>query len=592
MQSITAIFAGDSGDGVQTFGNYFTDNVAISSYDLKTLPDFPAEIRAPAGTLNGVSGFQIQWGGGQILTAGEKADIMVAFNAAAFKKYAQQLKPDGILVYDPDGFDNKNCKLAQFDLAELEQFHGQKVSISMSKLTSEGLQEFELNPKEKNQNKNLFALGFLSFAIDSDMSVPREIIERRFAKNKQKLAAAIRAFEIGFHYGETTEFGISPLKLNEKAVFEAGKYRNIQGNQGIALALICASYVFDKKVMYSGYPITPASDILHELSKFKTKNLYVMQAEDEIAAAGIALGASFGGAIGVTASSGPGIDLKQETISLAHSAELPLVIIDVQRAGPSTGMPTKIEQSDFETAMYGRHGECPVPILAIKSPSLAYQTTLEAIAIALEFQTPVFLMSDVSIANSSEPWQIPTIEKKSIAVHHASNRNEYFVKQQPIMGAEGKQFILGGLEKDYETGKISYDAKNHQKMTKVRQAKIDAISSKIPQLQLEQESAPTGTLIVSWGSTYGAVQSAFLKIKEEYPSKKIGHLHLEWLNPLPSNFESIVSGYDQMIVAELNMGQVAQYLKTKTTKPIHKITKVEGLPFFTDELKEKILEII
>lgn len=595
QNSIVATFAGDSGDGVQLLGTLFSDNIALQNYQLNTFPDYPAEIRAPAGTVHGVSGFKIQWGGDNVLTPGDASDILVAFNAAAFKKYRSNLKPNGILVYDPEGFDSKNCKLAQFDLQELENLDFRKFEIPISKMTLEGLKDFEISIKEKNQNKNIFALGFLLFSIENQLEITKNLLSEKFKQLKSGLEAMQTCLNLGYHFAETIEFSISKSSTLSQSKKAKGTYRNIQGNTAVALALMSAPEVFGRKLLFGGYPITPASDILHELARYPIENLTVVQAEDEIAAIATALGASYGGAIGVTASSGPGLDLKQETISLAHSAELPLLIIDVQRAGPSTGMPTKVEQSDLELTYYGRHGECPVPILAIKSPATAFQSILDAIEIMIKFQTPLFVLSDVSIANGAEPWLIPTITPRTIEVETQGNafeRNENLVKPWISPGTEESMFVLGGLEKGFEDGGISYDAKNHEKMTHTRQQKVENIAQNIPQFELENYSAPKGTLILSWGSTFGAVKAAILALQDENPSLELAHGHLEWIRPFPKGLENIIKKYDNIIVAELNMGQLSQIIRSEFCVKTYQINKIQGTPFLVSELKDEIIKCI
>lgn len=595
QNSIVATFAGDSGDGVQLLGTLFSDNIALQNYQLNTFPDYPAEIRAPAGTVHGVSGFKIQWGGDNVLTPGDSSDILVAFNAAAFKKYRSSLKSNGILIYDPEGFDSKNCKLAQFDLNELEHVDFRKFEIPISKMTTEGLKDFDLSIKDKNQNKNIFALGFLLFSIENQLKITKDLLAEKFKHLNHGLLAMQTCLNLGYHFAETIEFSISKSNTLEQSKKEKGTYRNIQGNTAIALALMSAPEIFGRKLLFGGYPITPASDILHELARYPIENLTVVQSEDEIAAIATALGASYGGAIGVTASSGPGLDLKQETISLAHSAELPLLIIDVQRAGPSTGMPTKVEQSDLELTYFGRHGECPVPILAIKSPAKAYKSILDAIEIMIQFQTPLFVLSDVSIANGAEPWQIPTFETRKISVQSHGNafaRNENLVKPWISPGTEENMFVLGGLEKGYEDGGISYDAKNHEKMTQTRQQKVENIANYIPSFQLEDYSAPKGTLILSWGSTFGAVKSAILELQEENQALNIAHGHLEWIRPFPKGMADIIKKYDQIIIPELNMGQLAQIIRSEFCVQTIQINKIQGTPFLVSELKEQIKKCI
>lgn len=582
MNKYVITIAGDSGDGVQLLGNAFSDNVALENLDLNTLPDFPAEIRAPAGTVHGVSGFQIQYGSEKIITAGNKSDVFIAFNAAALKKYFQTLKPTGTLIYDPSGFDAKNCKLAGFDVSQLEAIPNKKIEVSFSNMTKEALAGFPIEDKLKDKNKNIFALGMLAFALDSTLEKTREILKHKFKETIFDMMEIV--LKKGYHYAETIEFSLE--KLEDKAHFKSGYYRNITGNNAIALAILSAPKVFQRHVLFGGYPITPASDILHALAKYNLKEIVVKQAEDEIAAAGMALGAAFAGHIGITASSGPGIDLKQEVIGLAHMAEIPMLVIDIQRAGPSTGLPTKVEQSDLNIALKGRHGDCPVPVLAIKNPSSAYENTLKAIEIMIQFQTPIFLLSDALIANGSELWEIPDVVSRNIEVYENpapySRSETTFARPWSALGIPGVNYIAGGLEKDFENGTISYEGDNHQKMVETRLNKILKIADFIPECTLEEKSSLNGTLILSWGSTYGAVKEAFLQLS--HTSNHLAHLHLDWIFPFPKNFLSLIDQYDQIIVPELNHGQFADYLAAYYHKPIHKINKLKGTPFFEEEL--------
>jgi 2-oxoglutarate/2-oxoacid ferredoxin oxidoreductase subunit alpha len=594
MRKLTITIAGDSGDGIQLLGNAYTDNVAIKNFNFKTLPDFPAEIRAPAGTTHGVSGFQIQYGYDDINTAGYFSDIFIAFNVAGLKKYLKSINPSGIIIYDPSGFDAKNYKLAGFTEGEFNQLPIKKLEVEFSKMTKEALVGFEISDKEKDHNKNIFALGFLDFAIHSNIEKTKAIISEKFKKSKLK-DSMLEVLNKGYHYAETIEFSLD-LSAEKSAINKESKkenQRNITGNKAIALAILAAPKVFNRNVLFAGYPITPASDILHELAKYKLEELVVRQAEDELAAASMALGASFGGSIGITASSGPGIDLKQEVIGLAHMAEIPLLIINIQRAGPSTGMPTKLEQSDLNLALYGRHGDCPIPVLAIKSPSTAFGTTLKAIEIMIKYQTPVFLLSDALIANGSELWEIPKLASMDLIEtinQMPFSRNEDMVRPWTPLGMEGVNYIAGGLEKDAQTGGISYEGDNHQAMTDIRRQKIENISKDISLSYLEQGSSQCGTLIISWGSTYGSVKEAFNLIKEK--GLEIAHIHLEWIQPLPANFIELINQYDQLIIPEINSGQLASYLAQFTSIPIKKINQIKGAPFYEVQLAEEIIKFL
>lgn len=590
MNKFVVTLAGDSGDGIQLLGNTFSDNVALENLDLNTLADFPAEIRAPAGTVGGVSGFQIQYGGEKINTAGNKSDVFIAFNAAALKKYFKTLKPTGVLIYDSAGFDAKNCKLAGFDLAELEAIPNKKFEVAFSSMCKVALKDFAIEDKAKDKNKNIFALGFLAFALESSLDKTLDLLKNKFKGSQLDMMEVV--LKKGYHYAETIEFSLE--KLDDIAHFKEGFYRNINGNSAIALALLSAPKIFGRNVFFGGYPITPASDILHELAKTNVKEVIVRQAEDEIAAAGMALGAAYAGNIGVTASSGPGIDLKQETIGLAHMAEIPLLIIDVQRAGPSTGLPTKVEQSDLSMVLKGRHGDCPVPVVAIRNPSNAYETTLQAIEMMIRFQTPIFLLSDALIANGSELWEIPNLDSRKFDLYKSDlpfNRSDdTLVRPWTDIGQANINYIAGGLEKDFITGNISYEGENHQKMVETRYEKIMNLSKCLPDCILENNSSNKGTLILSWGSTYGAVREAFQIINNS--SADTAHLHLDWIFPFPQNFLSLIQNYDSIIVPELNHGQFADYLAAYYKKPIYKINKIKGTPFFEEELTKEITDIL
>lgn len=588
MSRLVASFAGDSGDGVQLLGNAFSDYIANLSFEYNTLPDFPAEIRAPAGKIYGVSGFQIQWGDESIQTAGGQCDILVAFNAAGFKKYKNNLKSNGLLVYDPSGFDSKNCKLAEFEIGDLENFSTQKLAVEFSNLTKNGLVDTELSEKEKDKNKNIFALGFLIFGIGGQLDAAKKLLDSKFKTDLQKLNYIQRSLSTGYHFAETIEFSFHTSEVQNKVV-PSGTYRNITGNNAIVLALASAPKIFKRNLFFGGYPITPASEILHELSNFHCKEITVRQAEDEIASVAMAIGASYGGSIGVTASSGPGIDLKQETIGLAHIAELPLLIIDIQRAGPSTGMPTKVEQSDLDLVLKGRHGDSPVPVVSISSPSTAYQTTLNAIEIMIKYQTPVYLLSDAAIANGSEIWKLPEINEVRIDNHGEKKveRNELMVTPWIATGEENKMFILGGLERDEHNGMISYEGKNHQNMTEIRAKKIANISNHISPLKLEKP-INSDILVISWGSTLGAINEA-IDIVSKSNGIDIAHVHLEWIFPLPSNFANLISSFKKIIIPELNNGQLANYISQFTSLPIIRINKVQGTPFFGEELSKELL---
>jgi 2-oxoglutarate/2-oxoacid ferredoxin oxidoreductase subunit alpha len=593
MSNIVIAIAGDSGDGVQLFGNSLTDQVALKNLDFRTLPDFPAEIRAPAGTVHGVSGYQIQFGPSEVFTAGQYADVLIAFNVAGFKKNYSFLKPSGILLYDPAGFDSKNYKLAQVEPELFEAFKQEKLAVEFTKLTTQSLENTSLSSKEKDKNKNIFALGLVTFALGNPLEKTLESFIAPFPSKTKEIFQEV--FRSGYYYGETIEFSLLKYSTNtEKKIPSILPQKNITGNKALANAILALPRIFCRDVVFAGYPITPASDILHELAKYDLEEVKAYQSEDEIAAVSIALGASFGGAIGITASSGPGIDLKQEAIGLGYMAEMPLLIIDIQRAGPSTGMPTKIEQSDLALAIHGRHGDAILPVVAIATPATAFDTLVDAVDKMIAFQTPVFLLSDAMIANGSQLWTIPAILSK-IKLDNAENlapykRNALGVRPWTALGQEGVSYMAGGLEKDYTSGGISYDGENHQKMTHTRYAKLENMRKFLKPLALEAGSKSNGVLVISWGSTYGASREAVLALLDE--GKSLAHLHLEWIVPLPENFEEIILPFDKIIIPELNQGQLADYLASKTNKKIERINKVQGLPFYKEELMASLTTFI
>lgn len=559
-KSLIITFAGDSGDGVQLLGNLFADNVAQMYYDINTLPEFPAEIRAPANTLDGVSSIKIKWGNDRIYTSGDKTDILVAFNAVSFFKYSHLLKNESVVIYDQQGFEKRHFK--SFSKEDFDSISNTKIGVDFTKNTLLALDDKDLDAKSKSINKNIYALGLVLFGIDGNIEQAKKMITKRFGKKPEVLDCQNICLKAGYNYGEITEFRLP--SFNKQSNLRKGKYLNLTGNQGVANAIIHSSYVFGKDVFFGGYPITPASDIIHLLSKKRYENLTVVQAEDEIAAIGYAMGASFGGSIGVCASSGPGISLKQEAISLAHISETPVLIIDVQRAGPSTGMPTKIEQSDLNMALYGRHGDCPVPVISISSPSDAYHQTLDAIRIMLLHKTPVILLSDAQIAIGSELMPVPTIEK-----------------QTTINTFSDKPFVVGGLEKDKESKAVSYDGDNHEEMMRYRKDKIVAVSSSISFSAITGRSS-NKKLIISWGSTYNVIRE-FTNDNEGF-----SHLNLSWISPLPKGFEKTISVFDEIYVVEMNSGQLYNYLKTETNQSYISITKQKGVPFYSHEIKNLI----
>jgi 2-oxoglutarate ferredoxin oxidoreductase subunit alpha len=585
---ISILFAGDSGDGIQLLGNLFGTSVAMSHFYLNTYPEFPAEIRAPIGTLDGISSFKISIATQENYTIADELDLFVCLNLASFHKYRHKLQANTHILYDPNGFDNKNQKLSGIDLSEFERCTQPKTAIQAFDLlkNSEILNQKNIDIKERGLNKNFLFLGFLLQSLNLEHVHIQNMLEKALAQNKKFTQTSLDAFQIGINLAEHVEFSLS-IKTQGKSLLE-GIYRNINGNTAISLAIMSIPEVFGHKVVFSGYPITPASDIMHELIAKNVEGVQAHQAEDEIAAAGIALGAGFAGEVGITASSGPGISLKQEMINLAVMAELPLMILNIMRAGPSTGMPTKTEQSDLNLALFGRHGESPLPIMAIESPVSAYDQILDATKIMLEFQTPIIILSDTTIANSSSPWKIPDIQKRTYSIEKGNSmkRNENYVKPWVEVGNPNGIQILGGLEKDFYTGKISYDPENHQLMTRVRADKINAIAKQIPPQKISFSSQKTATLLLTWGSN----SSVCHKLQEELEAqgKYVDLMVLQWIQPLATDTLTRLATYDKIYLVELNSGQLFRYLKSFGDFPITPILKNTGEPFFMQELKDKI----
>ena len=600
LQKATVLFAGDSGDGIQFTGNQFTNTIASDGNDLRTFPDFPAEIRAPQGTVSGVSGFQIQFASQKISSPGDRCDVLVAFNAASFKKHISKLKKGGILIVNSAGFDARNLKLAKYgndenplDSKVLQEYEVHQINIS--KLTLEALKDTTLSPKQKSRSKNMFVLGFILWIYNKPIELSIEFLKEKFKSKHEIVDANISVLRAGFHYGETTEtldrrFEISSAKL------EKGTYRNITGNHALVIGLITAAKKANLELFYSGYPITPASDILHFLNQYRNYGVKIFQSEDEIAAIGSAIGASFGGnSIGVTASSGPGISLKGEAIGLAFMLELPLLVINVQRGGPSTGLPTKTEQADLFQAMYGRNGESPIVVLSINSPTDAFQMAFKAMKIAIEHMTPVMLLSDAYIANGSAPWKIPQeSDLENISTFRPNEthrkggkylpylRDERQVRTWAIPGMKGFESIIGSLEKEDGTGTVSYDAENHQKMVKFRREKVEQISNHIPLQTINQGKDKGKILIVSWGGAYGVVNESVSQLIRE--GKSVSHVHIKYLNPLPKNLKEILLNFDQVYIAELNTGQLLQILRSKYLIDAKGINKIMGQPFTVAEI--------
>lgn len=585
-----ARFAGDSGDGIQLMGVLFSTESALSGLDISTLPNYPAEIRAPAGTLYGVSSYQIQFGSHEIYTPGDEIDTLVAFNPAALKGHIKDLKKGGILIVNTDSFDATNLKKAHYDKNPLESsdlFHSYRVIlIPITKLTRETLKESPLGAREKDMCKNFWALGLVSWLYHRPLDPTIKYIQEKFKKKPEFVEANIRALKAGYNFGETAEIFHESYDLKPSR-FEPGTYRSISGSQGVAWGLIAAAVKSGRPLVYASYPITPASDVLHELSRYRNFRIRTVQAEDEIAAVTIAIGASYGGALGVTGTSSPGFSLKAEAIGLAVMAELPLVVIDVQRAGPSTGMPTKPEQADLLQALFGRHGESPVVVMAISTPADALIMTYEAVRVAVKYMVPVVLLSDAYIANASEPWKIidpdelKTFEFPPLPPpEHFTpyGRDEHtFARPWVVPGSPGYAHRIGGLEKQEGTGVVSYDPDNHERMVRLRYEKILKVQNEIPPSR-PYGDRQGGLLVVGWGSTFGAIRAAVEEKRSQgYP---VSHLHLHYLNPLPPDLGEILHRYDRILVPEMNSGHLRRILRSEYLVDAQGVNRIRGLPLF------------
>lgn len=601
LDSVVIRFAGDSGDGMQTVGEQFTDSSALAGNDIRTLPDFPAEIRAPAGSLPGVSGFQIQFGASEVLTPGDAPDALVAMNPAALKTNLADLVPNGVLVVNTAAFTDANLKLAGYtenplDDRKLDRTY-EVIRIDLNQLTLDALADSEMSQRDKLRCRNFFALGFMYFVYGRPLDATVGFINKKWGTRKPDVAEAnIRVLKAGYYFGETTETSRNRYQV-AKAVVQPGVYRKISGNEALVLGLIVGARKASRDLLFSGYPITPASSILEGLSAYKHLGVRTVQAEDEIAAAGIALGASYAGNIGVTATSGPGVCLKGEFLGLAVSVELPLIIIDVQRGGPSTGLPTKTEQADLLMALYGRHGESPMPIVAASSPSDCFETAIEAMRIALTFSTPVMVLSDLYIANGSEPWEIPSVDAiPAIEKAFATEGEDYvtfrrdpetLARTQAIPGQKGLEHRIGGLEKN-EKGGVSYDPDNHEQMCRLRAAKVARVAQTIP--PLEVHGAESGKLLVlGWGGTYGSITAAVNQLRAE-GFEDVGCAHLRHLHPFPPNLGEVLERFERILVPELNLGQLSMILRAQFGAKIESFNKMQGKPFQVAEMKNRILE--
>ncbi len=602
LDRVVIRFAGDSGHGMQLTGERFTSVSAFFGNDLATMPDYPAEIRAPAGSIAGVSAFQIHFSDHDILTPGDQPGVLVAMNPAALKANIKDLLPGGLLIVNTDAFDERNLDKVGYAANPLTDgsLSGYQVyEIKMTSMTVAAVKDSGVSKKEAERAKNMFALGVLCWMYSRPVEPTIAWLEKKFAKKPAIAQSNVAALKAGHAFGETAELTAFEVK---PATLAPGTYRRITGNQAIAYGLVAASVQAKLPLFLGSYPITPASDILHELSRHKNFGVRTVQAEDEIAAAGMALGAAFGGHLGVTTTSGPGLDLKSETIGLALSLELPMIIIDIQRGGPSTGLPTKTEQSDLLHAMYGRHGEAPLPIVAAYSPASCFWAAIESARIALKYMTPVILLSDGYLANGAEPWRLPSLDKlPDISVRFASQPNAgddfwpylrddtTLARPWAIPGTPGLEHRVGGLEKADGTGNISYDPDNHELMTLLRAAKIKSIEEDIEELEFDADEGAK-VLVLGWGSTYGAIGAACRRLRLR--EKKVARAHLKHLNPFPKNLGSVLSRFDKIVIPEMNMGQLSHMIRAEFLIEVISISKMKGLPFRAGELEDHLLGVI
>jgi 2-oxoglutarate/2-oxoacid ferredoxin oxidoreductase subunit alpha len=601
-------FAGDSGDGMQLAGDRFTQETATFGNDLSTLPNFPAEIRAPAGTLPGVSSFQLHFADHDILTPGDAPDVLVAMNPAALKANLADLPRGADIIANTDEFTKRNLAKVGYQANPLEdgsldgyQLH----AIPITSVTVKALEGFDITRKDAERAKNMFALGMLSWLYNRPVDGTLKFLASKFASKPEILAANKAAFQAGWNYGETTE-AFSVQYEVKPATLRSGTYRNITGNLALAYGLVAASRRSGLPLFLGSYPITPASDVLHELSKLKRFGVRTMQAEDEISGVGAALGASFGGGLGVTSTSGPGMCLKAETIGLAASVELPLIVCDIQRAGPSTGMPTKTEQADLLMALFGRNGESPVAVVAPSTPADCFDTAIEAVRIAVKYRTPVIILSDGYLANGSEPWCIPAVDglprlrdEFSFACAQGADGGAFepfrrdpttLARPWAIPGTPGLEHRIGGIEKADGSGSISYDPANHDKMVRLRQAKIDGIAADIPPLDVDDPDGTAKVLVLGWGSTYGSIGAAVRRVR--LAGGSVAQAHLRHLSPFPANLGDVVHRYEKILIPEINLGQLALLLRGRYLADVVSYNRVRGLPFRASELAEVIEDVM
>jgi 2-oxoglutarate ferredoxin oxidoreductase subunit alpha len=607
LEDVVIKFAGDSGDGMQLTGTQFSNNTALFGNDLSTFPDFPAEIRAPIGTLPGVSGFQLHFSSNRIFTPGDACDVLVAMNAAALKANLKGLKKGGIILANTDGFDAKNLRLANYPdgvnpLEDGSLAAYQLHTMDVTKMTREALKDMNMGMKEKDRAKNMFVLGFLYWLYDRNMENTEVFLKDKFGKKPDILESNLRVLHAGYNFADTVEAFTTRYRV-EKARMEPGTYRSITGNTALAYGLVAASQKASLPLFLGTYPITPASDILHELSRFKNFGIRTFQAEDEIAGITSAIGASYGGHMGITTTSGPGMALKGEAMGLAVMLEIPLIIVDIQRGGPSTGLPTKTEQSDLLQAYYGRNGECPMPIVSASTPADCFDAVFEAFRISVKHMTPVIFLSDGYIANGSEPWRfpkaadLPVIEvkfKKGLEEGEEQflpyHRDENLVRPWAVPGTPGLEHRIGGLEKQNITGNVSYDPENHQLMVKIRQEKVDKIADHIPLQKIELGPEKGKVLVLGWGSTYGSIKSAVLDLLAE--GHEVAHAHIRYIRPFPKNLGEILHSYDKVLIPEINNGQLIKIIRDQFLIDAQGYHKIMGVPITKGELITKIREML
>ncbi|MGN6492532.1 MAG: 2-oxoacid:acceptor oxidoreductase subunit alpha [Agriterribacter sp.] len=607
LQEVVIKFAGDSGDGMQLTGSQFTNNTALLGNDLATFPDFPAEIRAPHGTLPGVSGYQLRFSSDMVYTPGDECDVLVAMNAAALKVNLKSLKKGGKIIVNTDGFDTKNLRLANYPdnvnpLEDNSLDNYELIKMDVTKMTREALKDISMGTKEKDRAKNMFVLGFLYWMYNRNMDSTIKFLTEKFGKSADILESNIRALQAGFNYGDTVEISGVTYTV-AKARMESGTYRSIMGNQALSYGLIAFSQISELPLFLGSYPITPASDILHELSRHKTFGVRTFQAEDEIAAITSAIGASYGGSLGVTTTSGPGMALKAEAMGLAVMLEIPLVVIDVQRGGPSTGLPTKTEQSDLLQAYYGRNGECPMPVIAACTPSDCFNAIYEACRISVQHMTPVIFLSDGYIANGAEPWKFPQkedlppvkIEFKKDLGHGEEKfqpylRDERLVRPWATPGTPGLEHRIGGIEKQNITGNVSYDPENHQLMVKIREEKVEKIADHIPEQHLDSGPEKGKMLVLGWGSTYGVIKSAVAELQAH--GHEVSHAHLRYVRPFPKNLGNIIRNFEQVLIPEINNGQLIKIVRDKYLVDAKGYNKIMGIPITKGELVDVIKKML